>query len=317
MRPLLLFIATLIASTSTAQNSITLKIKIQHAEDGMLKKARVLVNGQLLQANDSGMVKISLPKTSSSVRVSLLHSNLVLLFPPGGHLAVPRDLREIPVVVAGDAEDHLQLKDYISLYRLKETIPEEEKAKWRLNLDSARLQLAKLNVPGSIIEKAEKTSDEKAAYISQLISDITDFRNSLSDFKYCYRFLAARAFEDAAALDELVASVNRYNSSYLKFERIDARLEDKPLQYWTNANAMHDIRAYSDFLVNKVHAPCIYPMQEAVLQIRQYYSGKKKKKNLRKSIEMDTGMFVQAIDRVLPELDKRTNELMLLLSENY
>jgi hypothetical protein len=315
MRCLLLFISILLASTLTAQNTITLKLKIQHAEHGILKKTRMLVNGQLLQSNDSGIVKVTLPKTLSSVKVSLPQSNHVLLFPPGGQLPLPRDLREMPVVIAGDAEDHLQLKHYISLYSLKENVPAEEKEKFQLRLDSARLRLFKLHISESIIQKAEKTADEKAMYISQVISDIIDFRNSLSDFRYLYRFQAADAFEESAALEELIRSVNRYNSSYSKFEKIHARSEEKPLEYWTNANAINEIRTYSGFLVNKVHAPCVYPMQEAVLQIRQYYSGKKKNKSLRKSIEMDTGMFIAAIDKILPELDKRTSKLMVLLAD--
>src|SRR5687768_7292909 len=109
MRCLLFSILIMIAFRLTAQNSIIFKVKIQHAEHGLLKRTRLLVNGQLLLSNDSGILKITVPKSMSSVRISLPHANLVLLYPPGGYLPVPRDLREVPVVVAGDAEDQMQL----------------------------------------------------------------------------------------------------------------------------------------------------------------------------------------------------------------
>ena len=318
MRRLSFIITIVLAFTfdSTAQTTVTLKLAFHHADHGLFKRARVLVNNQLLSTNDSGILRVLLPKSVNSVKISLPQSNNLLLYPPDGHLPVPKDLKEIPLVIVGKPETHLQLNKYVELLLLKEKTTGEALADIKRQVDSLRLQLFKNNIAEATILTAELAAFEKRKYISQVIADITAFRTSISEFKANYKYLAAHAFEDGAALDTLIESVTDYNRCYSKFERQHAHYEQMQRQYWSNASVIDDLRTYSDFLVHKVHAPCIYPMQEAILQIRQYYSGKKKNKNARKSIEASTGMFITAIDNILPELDSETNRLLTALIDN-
>jgi hypothetical protein len=319
MRRLSFIITTLLvfAFNSTAQTTVTLKVAFQHADYGLFKRARVSVNNQQLSTNDSGILKIVLPKSANSVKISLPQSNhMLLLYPPDGHLPVPKDGKEVPLVIVGKPEAHFQLSKYLQLVLLKENLKGEALSDVKWQLDSLRFELFRNNVAEATIVTAELAALEKRKYISQVIADITALRTSISDFKANYKFLAVHAFEEGAALDTLIGSVSHYNSCYSKFEKQHAHYELMQRKYWSNAGVINDLRSYSDFLVNKVHAPCIYPMQEAILQIRQYYSGKKKNKNTRKLIEANTALFIAAIDNILPALDKETNQLLTDLIDN-
>jgi hypothetical protein len=318
MRRLSFIIALLLVLcfSSAAQRTVTLKLAFQHADYGIFKRARISINNLLLSTNDSGLLSVVVPKSANSVKIALPLSKDLVIYPPDGHLPIPKDLREVPLVVVGKPEAHFQLKKYLDLLLLKEASTEEKRADVKRQLDSIRLQIFRNNIPEATILTAEGAAFEKRKYISQVIADITALRVAITQFKMNYKYLAAHAFEDGVALDTLIESVNHYNNCYSKFERQHAPYELMQLNYWSNAAVIDDLRSYSDFLVNQVHAPCIYPMQEAILQIRQYFSGKKKNKNTRKFIASNTNNFIATIDNVIPKLDSETNRLLTALTGN-
>ena len=112
------FIITMLLTTAvdvTAQTTVTIKLIFQHADYGVFKRARVSVNNQLLSTNDSGIVRVVIPRALSSVKISLPQSNDLLLYPPDGYLPVPKDLKEIPLVIVGKPSAHFQLNKYVQL----------------------------------------------------------------------------------------------------------------------------------------------------------------------------------------------------------
>ena len=102
-------------SGSTAQTTVPVKIQFQHADLGFAKRLRVSVNNQLYITNDSGFLKLALPKTVGYIKIALPLSSELVLYPPNGQLPIPKDVKQVPLVIVGSKEAHYQLRKYLDL----------------------------------------------------------------------------------------------------------------------------------------------------------------------------------------------------------
>jgi hypothetical protein len=297
--------------SSTAQNTITFKGQVLNTKFGMQKRITLLVNSRFVMTNDSGFFQVTLPKTNTHLQVSIPFSEYLVLYPSGGYVSIPRDLKDIPLIILGSPTDMIPFKQYLEMYSLSNAATAEVRPAIRTKLDSLKKVLLRFRVTQAEITKAEKEAEEKDAYLSALCGDVLKFRNKVFELKTNFKWLANKSLEDGDALQALIRSANEYDSTYQKFDRQHAVYENMKFQYWRNEDLLPAVRQYSDFVVLRIHADGIYPMQELILQIKQYFSGKKKNKALKKSIGDKILKHYHAIEKLLPEIDRKTKEIII------
>src|SRR4051812_37160867 len=92
----------LVLHDSFAQNTIVFKGQLYHNQLGPMKRVRVIINNQYpALTDDAGIFQVALAKNSTSARVSMPMTNYQILYPAGGYVAIPRDLKDVPQIIIG------------------------------------------------------------------------------------------------------------------------------------------------------------------------------------------------------------------------
>jgi hypothetical protein len=304
---------------SIAQNTFAFKGQIFHNQQGPQKRIRVIVNNQYPAiTDDAGVFQVALVRGTTHIRVALTQPDYQILYPSNGYVAIPRDLKDVPQIIIGSAKDNIYLQQYLKLYQLKRKETSTSAAHMKeitRKMDSLQKMLLRLHYTEADLRKAEKIQEGKDDYLPEISADIIDYRNQTFSLISAFKYVSEYAFENASALQALLEAVNKYNDSYHKLDRQQLNYERRLSEFWENDSltvAYHDL---ADFSLNKLHAERIYPLQEVILQIRQYFTGKKKNKKLKQDIQQNISKYVSQLDVIYPELEKRTNVVIQLLRE--
>jgi hypothetical protein len=300
------------------QNTIVFKGQLYHNKSGPLKKVRVVVNNQYpAMTDDAGIFAVTLPRSATNVRITVPLSNHHIIYPAGGYLAIPRDLKDIPQIIVGKRKENIFLTQYLTLYKQKRADSPNVFNNLQLSkkMDSLQTLLMKFHYTESEIKTAEKLLNGKEETISQLLQDLSAFRNSARDLAVTFKNLSPFAFEQSAAIDALLDAVKAYNNNYNKLDRMHNNYEQRIADFWQNDSLNKAFTELVDFNINHLHPEKIYPLQEVILQIRQYYTGKKKNRNTRTQLEEVIVKNVKQLQPALNELDMRTNKVLQQLDD--
>jgi hypothetical protein len=315
------FVIVTTVKICVAQNTFSFKAQIYHNKLGPQKNVSVLIDNQYpAVTNDAGVFIVGLPNATNHVKVTLSKTNYAILYPYGGYLLIPRDLNDVPQVIVGNVKENDYLNQYLTIYKLLKNKPKATSdptvGALKSKLDSLESQLIKLNYTEAEIRTAKEIQDGKDDYLPEISADLLDYRVKAIDLKTAFRYVSDYAFDNASALQKLAEAITNYNYSLNKLDRQHMNYEKRIGDFWQNEQLKKSYHDLVEFALDTINRLKIYPMQETIAQIREYFiNGKNKNTTLKKSIQDKINSATNELDVLLPKLEKETIALLNELAE--
>ena len=323
MMKCLLQIFLLITSVNfgVAQNTFSFKGQVYHNKLGPQKNVSVLIDNQYpAVTNDAGVFIVGLPTATNHVKVTLAKTNYTILYPYGGYLLIPRDLNEVPQIIVGNLQENDYLNQYLTIYKLLKkkpvTVADPGIGALKNKLDSLETQLIKLHYTETEIRTAKEIQDGKDDYLPEITADLSEFKIKAIDLKTAFKYVSDYAFDNENALQKLVESITNYNNSYNKLERQQINYAKRIRDFWQNEQLSMSFQSLMSFSLDTLHRQTIYPMQEIIVEVRDYFINKNKNGELKKSIRGKISDRVQQLEMLLPKMEKESNYVLSLLAQS-
>jgi hypothetical protein len=305
-----------------AQNTFSFKAQVYHSKLGPQKNISVLIDNQYpAVTNDAGVFIVALPKTTSHLKVSLSQTNYTILYPYGGFVLVPKDLNDVPQIIIGNPKENDYLNQYLTLYKLIKNKPSSTTTDpgvgvLKSKLDSLERQLINLHYTESEIRTAKEIQDGKDDYLPEISADLSEFRTKAIDLKTAFKYVSDYAFDNENALQKLVEAITNYNNSYNKLERQQLNYEKRIRDFWQNEELSISFQNLLSFSLDTLHRQTIYPMQEIIVEVRDYFINKNKNAELKKSIREKISARVEQLEVLLPKMEKDNLHVLSLLAQS-
>lgn len=304
----------------TAQHTFTFKGQVYHNKLGALRNVSVLIDNQYpAVTNDAGIFQTALPDGTTQVKVSFAKSDYTILYPYGGLVLIPRDANAAPQIIVGSVQDNEQLKQYLTLYKLIKQKPSTASADLqplKSKLDSLQNLLLQLHYTETELRTAKEIQDGKDDYLPEINTTLNDFVVKAIDLKTAFKYVADYAFDNAKALERLTTAINNYNISFQALSNQHMNYARRIGEYWQSDTLQQAFGKLASLALDSVHKQLIYPMQETVSQIREYFYANKKSEQLKNSIQQSISRTVQQLEVVLPKLDADARQLTQALSSS-
>ena len=312
----LIFIALI---SAVAQKTFQFKGQIYHNKSGPQKNISVLIDNQYpAVTNDNGIfIAAGLPQSTTMIKVSLSKSDYTILYPYSGYVLIPKDLNAVSQIIIGSTRDNQDLNQYLRLYTLIKNKPAPSNPDISLlskKLDSLQSILINQHYTESELRNYKEIQDGKDDYLPEINGDMVDFQTKASDLKTAFKFVADYAFSEKNALEKLASSINNYNISFNKLNKQHLNYERRITDYWQNDSLRNDFRNWTSLALDTIHAQYIYPMQETIGQIRNYFIGHNKNEEIKKNIQQNISRMVVQLELLLPRLDESTKIIGIALA---
>lgn len=314
----ILLLLMFIYANAPAQNTFAFKAQLYHNKLGPQKNVSVLLDNQYTAVtNDAGVFIVNLPKGTNHIKVSLATNTYNILYPYGGYVLVPRDVNDVPQVIIGNIKENDYLNQYLSVYKLLKNKPTTDPNMLLLKnkMDSLEILLTKLHYSQNELRTAKQIQDGKDDYLPEISADIIDYKAKAFDLKTAFQYVSEYAFDNANALQKLAEAITNYNYSYSKLDRQRINYEKRIADYWQSETLRTSYRNLVSFAIDTLHSEKIFPMQQTIAQIREYFDKRNKSNDLKKSIQQKINEQVQQLDMLLPKLDKQSAEVLSALAD--
>jgi hypothetical protein len=226
----------------------------------------------------------------------------------------------VPQVIVGNLQENDYLNQYLTIYKLLKkrpvTVADPGIGALKSKLDSLETQLIKLHYTETEIRTAKEIQDGKDDYLPEITADLSEFRIKAIDLKTAFKYVSDYAFDNENALQKLVESITNYNNSYNKLERQQINYGKRIRDFWQNEQLSMSFQSLMSFSLDTLHRQTIYPMQEIIVEVRDYFINKNKNGELKKSIREKISDRVQQLEMLLPKMEKESNYVLSLLAQS-
>jgi len=222
-------------NSAVAQNTISFKGQVLDNQYRPQTNFRLTVNNQNgVITDNAGIFLVHLLKGSTHLRIISAQDNYVILYPPGGYLAVPRDLKDVVPVIAGSEKDVPFVNEYLALHQLKnkERVETQDTLPVTRKMDSLKNLLIKLRFSEPTLQTLEKLRDDKDMSRSRISADLIDYINKAFEFKNAFKYSAPYAFNNASATEQLKKAVSSYNTIFNKLDTLRETYEKLLRENW-------------------------------------------------------------------------------------
>ena len=312
----------LFALPTRAQN--TFEFKSMVILNKIPKKGFVLnVNGQKAETDQGGIFGIGLHNNITYVLVKLEDQAYSILYPPDGHLPVPKNLTEIPIIYLGTKEDSRRLGELISLTKKIDALTLSETEKRRdlsEQINNLKLLLENKFQTGDL----ERTTFQQKRLEEDKDRSSVDILNSLNSF--CERASVLNEtlknsipahYSKSQQSMQLYEKVFEYNYAYHELISKRSNYEKNIDNYWLNDSLKIEFNALMSFTIDTANKKIIDSFNPNLNEIKSYCCcDKKRDQNLEQNIKKRIDVSVALVELVINDLNNRVNHFKYTLKNN-
>jgi hypothetical protein len=184
----------------------------------------------------------------------------------------------------------------------------------KIRMDSIQKLLFNLNYTDNELRTAKEIQDGKDDYLPEITGDIAEFATKASDLKTAFKYVSEYAFDKSSALEKLSIAILNYNNAHNKLDRQHLNYERRIADYWQSDSLRQRFEGLMSFALDTIHAQNIYPMQETLGRIREYFNKQNKSSEVRRNIQDDISRMVRSLEILLPRLEEGSRQVGFALA---
>lgn len=315
----LVLMGVLVPAVAAAQETVRLEGRLIHAQG--LATGRVGLSfggfGTTLTRAD-GSFTHTFPADAGEAVVAVLDNGWAVLYPPGGHIPIPRTEGVTVDVVVGEpmervlaaavAEKHERLRtDLLELGAGQEqirTVLDEflAEVRTRMDLDEAELR------------RAVDLAAERTERYPQIASALKDYVLKAQDVKDAFRLLAELAVRNPGVVQSLDTTILAYNEAYETLNNERPGFEQAVAAYWQNERLTAELRSLMDYALGEIHRALILQLNDSLVGIHQLQGASAARREERgAALAREIDFIVAQLEPRLDELDRRTERMLQAL----
>lgn len=296
-----------------AQNTFELKSMVMLNK--VPKKGFVLnVNGKKTETDQGGIFGIGLHNNTTYVLITLEDNTYSILYPPDGHLPIPKNPTEIPVIYLGTKDDYRQLNELITLTKKidKLSINEtQERKSLGIEINNLKKILLEKNFQECDLERTtfqeNRLQDGRDRYFGEISQNLNNYYDKANTLTLKLKNSTPSLYGNSVQSMTLYEAVFEYNDAYKKISLLQKIYEKAISDYWLDDSLKAEFNILMAYVTDTANSRIIDTFNPTLNDIRGYCCCRKRDEKLEQAIKQRIDKSVESIEVLISDLKKRND----------
>jgi hypothetical protein len=276
-----------------------------------VKNYTVIVDGKSSTTDDAGIFNTAIKSDATQVNIQASGNQYIIIYPKGGRGLIPKDPNLITQIVVEPFKSNNYLNQYLTQFRQLKDSSGKSRAELKAvhkQIDSITKILYKFNYTNEDLRSAQERQNGTDIYYPEISTTLQNYVNQAINVSSAFKFIAAYAFDNHNALEQIVQAINNYNPAFDKLYTNYNVYAQKIRTYWQDENLTKEYEGIADTLVNVIHRQTIFPLNDLKTRINQYFMGQisnDDKESSKKNIQAQIAVIIPKLNDQLAAMERR------------